>query len=267
MASDQPPPIRVVLLTSPSLFGAMIVNRLADEPGIELAAVGFTNRVFKNTGLVGTVRRVMAKSGLRYLLYNILIGNVAWITLRIGGRPHALRQLGPNVRYLDDVNSPDTIAWLRELAPDYVASYYFNQWIGPAVRDTAARACINMHPSLLPALGGPDPIFRAMQRGLTTTGVTIHRVDDGFDTGHVLHQEPRPIPTGASMFGLFLAQVRDGADVLARWITGKIDSQPGQPIAADYTSFPTKADVREFFRSGHRFLKRGEFWRAVRDVR
>lgn len=267
MPPDEPAPVRVVLLTSPGLFGAMIINRLAEQPGLDLVGIGFTNRVFKNTGLIGTLKRVIATSGLHYLAYNIQISNIAWVLLRLTGRPRGLRKPGLSVSYLTDVNSPESLAWLKQLAPDYVASYYFNQWIGPEVRATASRACVNMHPSLLPSLGGPDPVFRTLQRGVTTTGVTIHRVEDKFDAGHVLHQEERPVPENISMFRLFLSLVRDGSDVLARWMAGQIDPQPGRPIAADYSSFPTKADVREFFQSGHRMIRRGELGAAIREVR
>src|SRR5690606_30237940 len=119
----------------------------------------------------------------RYTAYNALLANVAWTRLRLSGRPAGLRNV--SVRHLRDVNSAKTIAWLKELRPDYVASYYFNQWIGPEVRAVPNQACVNLHPSLLPALRGPDPIFRTLERNLELTGLTLHLVDEGFDTGQI----------------------------------------------------------------------------------
>src|SRR6185437_13369554 len=142
------------------------------------------------------------------------------------------------VRFLSDVNSADSIDWMKSLQPDYVASFYFNQWIGKGVREVPAKACINLHPSLLPNLRGPDPFFRALQRDLPTTGITLHMVDDGFDTGSILCQEERPIAPGSSALTFSLTQVRDGAQLLAHWIAGKKEnSRVEQTGEGDYTTF------------------------------
>jgi hypothetical protein len=262
---------RVVLLTSPSLYGALIIDTLAAEPGIELVGVGLTDRVFKNKGLLATARTMIQRTGLRYTHFGVKTSNVAWIRLQLSGRPRGLKPLKQNVKYLKDVNSPETVAWLRDLAPDYVASFYFNQWIGAEVRQTAKRACVNLHPSLLPALRGPDPIFRTLERRLTQTGLTLHLVDEGFDTGHILLQEERPVPDGVSAFGLYLAQVKAGAHMLAEWLAGKraaADRQTGiVPAADDYTTFPTPQEVRAFLKSGQRLIRPGELRRAIREVR
>lgn len=262
---------RVVLLTSPGLFGAIIINTLAGQPGIELVGVGLTNRLFKGKGVLASARAFVQRTGWRYTFYGFIVSNLAWVVLRLTGRPHGLCPLGKNVRLLHDVNSPETLDWLKGLQPDYVASFYFNQWIGPEVRATAQIACVNMHPSLLPALRGPDPVFRALERGLTCTGITIHSVEDAFDAGHILFQEEQPLPPQSTHFGAFLTLVRDGARALAEWLAGRRPA-PSAPVAAeggpvgDYTTFPTPAEVRAFVKSGRRLVRSREFWRAVRDV-
>ena len=52
---------------------------------------------------------------------------------------------------------------------------------------------INVHPSLLPAFPGTSPIEDALAAGVETTGVTVHFVDQGIDTGPVICQEAVPI--------------------------------------------------------------------------
>lgn len=49
---------------------------------------------------------------------------------------------------------------------------------------------INMHPSLLPAFKGRNGIEDAFNYGVKVTGVTIHYVDAGIDTGEIIAQEP-----------------------------------------------------------------------------
>ena len=52
---------------------------------------------------------------------------------------------------------------------------------------------VNVHPSLLPQFPGAHAIDDALAAGVETTGVTVHFVDEGLDTGAVIRQEPVPI--------------------------------------------------------------------------
>jgi phosphoribosylglycinamide formyltransferase-1 len=52
---------------------------------------------------------------------------------------------------------------------------------------------VNVHPSLLPAFPGAHAIRDALAAGADPTGVTVHYVDEGLDTGPVLAQEPVPL--------------------------------------------------------------------------
>ena len=49
---------------------------------------------------------------------------------------------------------------------------------------------VNVHPSLLPEFPGAHAIADALAAGVETTGVTVHYVDHGLDTGAVIRQEP-----------------------------------------------------------------------------
>lgn len=49
---------------------------------------------------------------------------------------------------------------------------------------------INLHPSLLPAFTGKDAIGQAIAYGVKVTGVTVHFVDEGLDTGPIIAQLP-----------------------------------------------------------------------------
>lgn len=47
---------------------------------------------------------------------------------------------------------------------------------------------INIHPSLLPSFPGIRAIEQAMEHGVKVTGVTVHYVDGGMDTGPIIAQ-------------------------------------------------------------------------------
>jgi phosphoribosylglycinamide formyltransferase-1 len=52
---------------------------------------------------------------------------------------------------------------------------------------------VNVHPSLLPEFPGVRPIEDALAAGVPTTGVTVHLVDEGVDSGPILRQRPVPL--------------------------------------------------------------------------
>jgi phosphoribosylglycinamide formyltransferase-1 len=51
------------------------------------------------------------------------------------------------------------------------------------------NSMINLHPSLLPAFQGKDAIEQALNYGVKYTGITIHYVDEGIDTGMIIDQK------------------------------------------------------------------------------
>ena len=68
--------------------------------------------------------------------------------------------------------------------------------IGPTILGSYSRQIVNIHPSLLPAFPGKDAIGQAFNEKVKETGVTIHYVDEGMDTGPVIAQKAVPILAG-----------------------------------------------------------------------
>jgi len=80
--------------------------------------------------------------------------------------------------------------WLDALGAELVVLAGFMELLGSDFIGRFAGRMINVHPSLLPAFPGLRAIERAVEEGVAVTGVTVHFVDEGVDTGPIVLQEP-----------------------------------------------------------------------------
>ena len=92
----------------------------------------------------------------------------------------------------------DRAAWDAELAdavgrhaPDLVVCAGFMRILGPAF--LARFRTVNTHPALLPSFPGAHAVRDALAYGVRLTGVTVHLVDEGVDTGPVVAQAAVPV--------------------------------------------------------------------------
>jgi phosphoribosylglycinamide formyltransferase-1 len=62
--------------------------------------------------------------------------------------------------------------------------------LGKVVLDAYPNRVLNVHPALLPSFPGTHGVADALAYGVKVTGVTVHLVDEGVDTGPIVLQEP-----------------------------------------------------------------------------
>jgi phosphoribosylglycinamide formyltransferase-1 len=65
--------------------------------------------------------------------------------------------------------------------------------IGNTLLKAYGGRMINLHPSLLPSFTGKDAIGQALRYGVKLTGITVHFVDEGMDTGPIIVQRAVPV--------------------------------------------------------------------------
>lgn len=82
---------------------------------------------------------------------------------------------------------------LTNLQVDFIVLAGYMRLLGPVLLKAYDGKIINVHPSLLPAFKGKDAIGQALDYGVKVTGVTVHFVDEGMDTGPIIAQETVPI--------------------------------------------------------------------------
>jgi phosphoribosylglycinamide formyltransferase 1 len=80
--------------------------------------------------------------------------------------------------------------WLDERGVELVVLAGYMQLLSGAFIRRFRDRVINVHPALLPSFPGLDAIGQAVEHGVRVTGVTVHFVDEGVDTGPILLQQP-----------------------------------------------------------------------------
>jgi phosphoribosylglycinamide formyltransferase-1 len=83
--------------------------------------------------------------------------------------------------------------WLEEHGVELVVLAGYMHLLTPPFLQRFPGRIVNVHPSLLPAFPGAHAIADALAAGVETTGVTVHYVDEGLDTGDVIRQEEVPV--------------------------------------------------------------------------
>ena len=84
--------------------------------------------------------------------------------------------------------------WIEERDADLVVLAGYMQLLSPEFIGRFRNRVINVHPALLPSFPGIDALQQAIDHGSKITGVTVHFVDEGVDSGPIILQRPVPIP-------------------------------------------------------------------------
>jgi methionyl-tRNA formyltransferase len=92
-----------------------------------------------------------------------------------------------------DVNEPGVAKRVAAHAPDLFLSVYYTQLFRGELMETIEGRALNFHPSLLPRHRGNAPLIWAIVEGDGMTGLSVHHIDAGIDTGNVVVQRPLPI--------------------------------------------------------------------------
>ena len=84
--------------------------------------------------------------------------------------------------------------WIEERGADLIVLAGYMQLLSEPFVARFRHRIVNVHPALLPAFPGLDAIGQALAAGVAATGVTVHFVDEGVDTGPTIVQRQVAVP-------------------------------------------------------------------------
>jgi len=145
-----------------------------------------------------------------------------------------------------DINLPENQLILRNIAPDFILSFYYRNMIKPEVLSIPKHGALNLHGSYLPRYRGRVPVNWAVINGETETGATLHYMVEKPDAGDIVDQEKVAIDFTDTSFDVFNKVTEAAVTVISRsWpllIAGKAGRTPMDLKAGNYCGGRKPAD-------------------------
>jgi phosphoribosylglycinamide formyltransferase-1 len=142
----------------------------------------------------------------------------------------------PGEAYEDRIGRDAALAdWVDSHHPELIVLAGYMQLLSEAFVARFRNRIVNVHPALLPAFPGLDAIGQALAAGVEETGVTVHFVDEGVDTGPTIVQRRVPVPPGGDRAQLEAAihavEHRLYPEAIRMIAEGRVRIDPGDPRA------------------------------------
>jgi methionyl-tRNA formyltransferase len=152
-------------------------------------------------------------------------------------------ELGIEVRTPKTLRDADEQGNFRALDADLAVVAAYGLILPAPILEAPKASCVNVHASLLPRWRGAAPIQRAILAGDEISGVTIMKMDEGLDTGPMLHRLTLDIR--GKNAGQVTEELADlGAQALLDWLDRPTPPEP-QPVGGvTYASKIDKAEAR-----------------------
>lgn len=146
------------------------------------------------------------------------------------------KELGIQVEQPRKITS-NIVNEIRNINPDLIISAYYRKIFCKELIDIPRLGIINIHPSLLPNYRGRTPTAWAILNNEKKFGVTIHKVDEGIDTGDILVQATNDIDDDETGYELHLKAMSLGAKLLIKNFSNIVNERIDpikQPIGGTY---------------------------------
>src|SRR5699024_979463 len=98
--------------------------------------------------------------------------------------------LDPKTFSSKEAYEAEVVKRLQRAKVEFIALAGYMRIVGSTLLEAYEGRMVNIHPSLLPSFPGKDAVGQAIDAGVKVSGVTIHYVDAGVDTGPIVAQEP-----------------------------------------------------------------------------
>ncbi len=148
-------------------------------------------------------------------------------------------EMGLDVYQPADVNSAESLKWIKACKPDVFILFAYGQILCAELL-VIPRWAINVHPSLLPKYRGAAPLQRAIMAGEEETGITIIQMSERVDAGGILLSQTIPIEPDDTYDSLAEHVARAAGYLVEKALEGLLDGtlKPTPQSAENVTKAP-----------------------------
>ncbi len=166
-----------------------------------------------------------------------------------GGQINPIKELAQenNIPVIqpERLRDPDAVKWVNNLSPDLLVLAFVTQFVPKEMIDMSTHGGINYHPSMLPKYRGGSAINWTIINGETETGVTIHQIDEGVDTGPIIIQKKVEIASNDTVKSLYFKKLYPlGIKMVAKAVR-LIREGSANPIPQDNTQASFQPVIKE----------------------
>lgn len=265
-------PLRIVICTKRDLAGALILNQVLPRLG------GDTVMVLLSDKTRPVEQAVPELAEMKFLERDLPVDTLFPLIDRLDddGAPAELatfdglaQRFGVPIQVIGDINGPEGEEMLRRFAPDIMLSARFSLIFRRNVFDIPRFGTYNVHPGALPRYAGLFAPFRCMLEGGDAIGCSLHRVDDGIDTGPVVGIGWLPIQTERSLLWHVVNTYGAGLDLFMTVLDGLRQGQGPDLQGQDrslrvYGSLPGREAFDAFRAKGLRLYDPQEYMDVLR---
>ncbi len=163
------------------------------------------------------------------------------------------------LKEVNRINSPESVATLNALSPDLIISIRFGGILKEDVINIPTHGVINLHSGILPQYKGVMATFWALKNNEPMIGTTLHAIEDGtIDTGKVIIISTMSVERDKSYLWHVLALYKQGTkdilDAINILNEGKKLGFTPQAQSDSYFTFPSAIECKDFEDKGWQFV-------------
>lgn len=165
-------------------------------------------------------------------------------------------------QFIKDINSEHALKSVKSLKPDIILSVASPQKFGENLIKLAQYGCFNVHSSLLPNYRGINALFWALLNNEKKTGVTVHKIDNNFDSGPIWDQKEFTIEQKDSLHNLYEKAIATGTSLVKDFLDSaeknnfELKFKDNPQSGSSYYSRPNREDRINLYKMGKKIYPR-----------
>lgn len=247
---------KLIIFSSDSLYSYILLKPLILTNSNDICCIYLSKSLKKQNTKRFLYNKLLCGLGFRYYAFTFTQNILSKLNKK--SLSFIAKQYHIPVKYVSNINDDNFIREVEETKPSLIICTYFDQIIRKRLLEIPLFGVINVHPSLLPSYRGVKPVFWVLKNSEPKTGITIHMMDEGIDTGDILVQKEIEISMNDSFHSLMKRLSLEGSVLLEQALLSIKENnctlRRQNSTNNSYYGQPTSTDLRDFLAQGRKLF-------------